>query len=850
MQGRARIKLPVTLLTHVALSYPPVSARGFARTVQDLLGSAARSFGRTAIAKVRDSFAGVLQDFNNQDVEKSVCRAATAHFANAATAKGPLTVALLHIHDEASLRLRSFGQGSLTDRSRKSSVQQHALWLLAEDGADPLPVVSELHALAHKDAPTIATSLDKVLRSVASAALHGLDLTASGEVWFVHVLVGDGIYTNGAAARVLLAKARAAPLALGVVYFIMVVKCANHQANLVIGGIVEGRAALCGAYQTVSVAGAKNAVSARVGLDNPKTAPHRLSCGAVVRLFKYLFNDYYDEFVLALTAHASTLNFVWESDGAAEALVAEGVARAAALERLYGEGVVPPGLRGLLNAGFDRWEHVVPAAERAAQRAHRGVYETRIRAELVECLRRHCLVVDEHPTYTRFFTFAANFGKLLTLCLLNVQNEVLRFVTVAPREENKVRMKKVLSFTGLPGALDYLKRTVLALGLTTHTHAICASVDPGQDPVVVQLAKGRVRIAVTEDLARLASLLPLDPDLDAGAALTLLHATTADTLARFKQYEAYPYLLYKLCAAYNKEYRLACAEFVVMPESDQVLDGGFGLPLHRLALARGDGQQGAVRFLLSPPVQLALRKAFAASGASSLPAERRFAQIKRSEAPRLSHLQTASRNQMQRVFLTERERRLQRIRAAQRAFTRAQTTNAASLAWAERPQDLPAPGAGSSRRCPANTGGDVASLRQYRADHADELRLQAARLRADAKAALDAARAGRTPVTTADWSQWFTENHAMFAGRMKVATEQRRALSRRLVADEGLPSGDRRSLGRDMMPSHEQRFPSVERARDATPRFSNCSMSSLCCDVLATAPSGEVCRCDVLHVAA
>lgn len=118
----------------------------------------------------------------DKELEQSVCGAARTHFAAEATAPivsgccgRPFTLALLHIHDEASLRLRSFAVGAATERSRKSSVEQHAVWLFADDTAG-LPVLTELHALANKTAPTLATSLDKVLRSVATVARRGLDL--------------------------------------------------------------------------------------------------------------------------------------------------------------------------------------------------------------------------------------------------------------------------------------------------------------------------------------------------------------------------------------------------------------------------------------------------------------------------------------------------------------------------------------------------------------------------------------------------------------------------------------------------------------------------------------------------
>lgn len=178
------------------------------------------------------------------------------------------------------------------------------------------------------------------------------------QVWFVHILVGDGIYANGAASRILLAKARAAQVAPGFLYFVMVVRCANHQANLVIASMVEGPAALCGALQVADVAGSLNGAVARVGLDNPKSAAHRLSCGALVRLYKYLVNDYYSDFFASLIAHVETLKFVSEPSREALALAAAGDRRAAYLEQLYGHGVVPQGLRAVLNTGFDRWSFV------------------------------------------------------------------------------------------------------------------------------------------------------------------------------------------------------------------------------------------------------------------------------------------------------------------------------------------------------------------------------------------------------------------------------------------------------------------------------------------------------------
>ena len=82
------------------------------------------------------------------------------------------------------------------------------------------------------------------------------------------MLVGDGIPTNEAAAKLLLACIAQKALAPGTRYLLMVVKCATHQAALSAKSAVEGRAA--------SVAGGELWKSIS---------------GVSVRLYKYVIND-------------------------------------------------------------------------------------------------------------------------------------------------------------------------------------------------------------------------------------------------------------------------------------------------------------------------------------------------------------------------------------------------------------------------------------------------------------------------------------------------------------------------------------------------------------------------------
>ena len=76
---------------------------------------------------------------------------------------------LLHVHDEARLRLRHKDSATGSpSKSRGSSAQGHVLSLRAGEAA-PVEVHRHLGALEHKDAACIATSLERALRDTAKA---------------------------------------------------------------------------------------------------------------------------------------------------------------------------------------------------------------------------------------------------------------------------------------------------------------------------------------------------------------------------------------------------------------------------------------------------------------------------------------------------------------------------------------------------------------------------------------------------------------------------------------------------------------------------------------------------------
>ena len=90
----------------------------------------------------------------------------------------------------------------------------------------------------------------------------------------IHCLVGDGIYTNNAAARLLWSWAAAAPVAPH--YRLLVFTCSTHAANLVV------RTAIC---------------------DDARNADSHLLVATCVRFFKYLMPEYAAEFAARLRAH-------------------------------------------------------------------------------------------------------------------------------------------------------------------------------------------------------------------------------------------------------------------------------------------------------------------------------------------------------------------------------------------------------------------------------------------------------------------------------------------------------------------------------------------------------------------
>ena len=205
---------------------------------------------------------------------------------------------------------------------------------------------------------------------------------------------------------------------------------------------------------------------------------------------------------------------------------------------------------------------------------------------------------------------------------------------------------------------------------------------------------------------------------------------------------------------------------------------GFGLPLRTLANRAGSTDIQRFQYLISPSVQAALVLAFESSVASSLPAERAFAATKRSEAPRLCHVATASRSQILRQYLRQRLDLLSSAEAASAALRVSLRTNVQSLAWELCP-DL----AGDALERRAST-----RLKQYIACNEAILKAEVLRRRSVAESALKSYQRVGAPFSQEQWISWFRRCHDDFYKRMSEAGPARRAANACLLGASDAPS--------------------------------------------------------------
>jgi hypothetical protein len=225
-------------LLRVGLSNPLISGRMLSDLCRDFTMEEAQQIGKDRTASVRDAFCEVLKHLNRKNLEDLVQEQ-----------DGPLFAT--HVHDEAALRVRSFSSelGKQFCRARYSKVLEHVV--TARSGTQSVEMLCELQALASENACTIATGIVNVIEKVLCCAVRGAHRnTPPRAIRIIHIQTGDAVSTNESAARRVLRIMREMAAQRGVHYFMVLIKCASHQSNLVVmtavcGGKVKRPAESC-----------------------------------------------------------------------------------------------------------------------------------------------------------------------------------------------------------------------------------------------------------------------------------------------------------------------------------------------------------------------------------------------------------------------------------------------------------------------------------------------------------------------------------------------------------------------------------------------------------------------------
>ncbi len=201
LQRREGHKLMNLTIVQVGLSDPTNSARSVEEHAREfnVFPSDLPPVGRTSVCWLRHAFARVL---------RRLCRLAARAYTSESTHG---FVCFRHLHDEASMRMRSFLAGAgpseggtrvlRMHRSRSSKVQNNSCTIHI-DPASEVPWLTELQPLARKDADTLCYAIFSVLEGLLAALGEGEDtipvvVPPAGRLRprLIHILVG-GLYQH------------------------------------------------------------------------------------------------------------------------------------------------------------------------------------------------------------------------------------------------------------------------------------------------------------------------------------------------------------------------------------------------------------------------------------------------------------------------------------------------------------------------------------------------------------------------------------------------------------------------------------------------------------------------------
>ena len=738
-------------LVRAGLSPPGV----LQRTMADFLSQFPEELGAGAdsgvshcyVARARDAFAELLKELNGQELERL-----------SATNVGATPFFIQHIHDEASMRLRSTpvvedasfalprsaAVGSaLFTRSRYSKIQNSCITIGM--GEQRLEWLSEMQALGRKDGDTLGLALIAAVQGIMKI----LAALPQRSVRVVHLLIGDGINTNEAAAKRLFEHygRRAGGI---LQYRLISWRCASHQANLVV------EVALCGKLLS------------RPLEENDLAA----NCS---RFFKYLLAEHCDQFATALRRHiASTLQFNRYDSKAAAPPPSEAVLN---MQRLYGNDVFPDSLVDIFPSDLSGWTCPCPDNAELAS----------VRARVYQVLYRHVLQVEERPVVTRFWLFTNCVFCFLRMSVLRLPAGLF---DLSCTSESSNRLKAFQKWWSDPLTDTYLRKAALCLRLTQFAVNLSARKRTSDAvPVLVRLAFGEVQRRTSLLLQDIVRLLHADPLLDVSATFLGLLKTQSHVIMRYEQYRQFPNKLCLMCKSYNSVgYQDAVKDFLDVDVS--LLDYGYSLPLRQEATASGDRQR-AIEYLTSDSVQRELQDIFKNSSAHDLDAERKHNVGKKGEARKLSSVSTASRNVLLRHYGRRRTAALRQMREGAARAKRKRFSNVWALAvqdnaaWLRRPrgQLRHETGVTAAQRREIVHEGDHDALHEYIAANLAELERRRDADHAEADLVLEP----RMPYSTAEWIQFVEKNKAHVDALIKTASASRRSISHRLLATEALP---------------------------------------------------------------
>ncbi len=661
-------RIQLNTFVRVALAAPALSDRKLQElSVEWLLDDTnEQPIGKSRIGSVRSTIAHVLLEQQRDALRERIA-------AYAATHDGVVRLIILHVHDEARLRVKSYTASDAirnVPRTRYTPVFNAVLQVKVGYEGSPLPYVLELEPLASKTAQNLATALLLQLEEVLKQLPQ--DVTIS-EVQVEHLMVGDGIASNQQAARKLLhhmtcAEAGPCP-ALRPRYRCVVLRCASHAANLVMAA----------------------AVACDPDLGGPDVFVETLS-----RLCKYVLPDAGEFLLFRLRSQLIRDTILMQTRPCPAAQHA-----LHSMQQLYGRQVVPDKLLCCRPYALGSVETSVPPD--TSDEEHLQF--------VVETCRKLLLEPEERPCITRFWRFGSCAMQMFRYILLRINTAELFKPPANHRGEGQKRMASVAAFFQQEGTPQFLREVTLAARLVLRAQGVASRrLDPENRPNIVSLVKGAVEEESAKLLADIFGLIlkGVDLELDVLRTVQRLLVVFINIVIRFSVYAEYPFRLCLLVKDWNPV-RYAQEGLRFLDADAEALDTGFSKPFRQEAMRsclqghaqhkQGHAQLGdhgrrqlALDYLFSDRAQEELKAVFGSVLATSLDVERSHNIVKQA-SERMSGtplpLGLASRTHILQQYHIWRRPKLQQRADELKNLRKARFMNAQALAVREQHNILP-----------------------------------------------------------------------------------------------------------------------------------------------------------------